>query len=212
MSLRGYTVEVTNLSPNAEEKDVSDFFRFCGAIEHVEIFSSGEYGRTAYVTFKDPYALETALLLSGATIVDQCVCIIRHGQYGDGFAMWNRPSWNTEYESGSMNAQHADAFVSSPGEAVTLVKTMVSKGYVLSKDALTKAKAFDDSYKISATAGAKAYEASKYVVSVTGKTASEAAIAFYNSSYFSKGALWVSDALTRAAKVAADLGTHAGKK
>ncbi|KAF9586920.1 hypothetical protein IFM89_039792 [Coptis chinensis] len=95
---------------------------------------------------------------------------------------------------------------------VTLVKTMVSKGYVLSKDALTKAKAFDDSIKFQMIAGAKAYEASKYVVSVTGKTASEAAIAFYNSSYFSKGALWVSDALTRATKVAADLGIHAGKK
>ncbi|KAF9626313.1 hypothetical protein IFM89_032162 [Coptis chinensis] len=89
---------------------------------------------------------------------------------------------------------------------------MVSKGYVFSKDALTKAKAFDDSNKISATAGAKAYEASKYVVSVTGKIASEAAIGFYSSSYFSKGAIWVSDALIRAAKVVADLGTHAGKK
>ncbi|KAF9626315.1 hypothetical protein IFM89_032164 [Coptis chinensis] len=62
-------------------------------------------------------------------------------------------------------------------------------------------------------ARAKAYEADKYVIiSWTGKTAYEAAIAFYNSSYFSKGALSVSDALTRAAKVAVDLGTHAGKK
>jgi hypothetical protein len=27
-------------------------------------YSSGEYGSTAYVTFKEPYALETAVLLS----------------------------------------------------------------------------------------------------------------------------------------------------
>jgi hypothetical protein len=32
-------------------------------------------GRTAYVTFKDPKALEIALFLSGATIVDQVVNI-----------------------------------------------------------------------------------------------------------------------------------------
>lgn len=32
-----YTVEVTSLSPEATEKDVHDFFAFCGKIEHVEI-------------------------------------------------------------------------------------------------------------------------------------------------------------------------------
>lgn len=37
MSPGGYTAEVTSLSPNATEKDVYDFFAFCGAIEHVEI-------------------------------------------------------------------------------------------------------------------------------------------------------------------------------
>ncbi|KAF5184347.1 Binding partner of acd11 [Thalictrum thalictroides] len=214
MSLIGYTVEVINLSPNATKQDVYDFFRFCGAIEHVEIVRSGEYGGTAYVTFKDAYALETAILLSGGTIVDQCVHILRHGHYQDDFNNWNTPSWMIDAESSSMNAQHAGHFVSSPGEAVTMaqevVKTMVCKGYVLSKDALIKAKAFDDSYKVSSTAAAKLYEASKYLVFATGRTSSAAAIAFYNSSYFASGALWVSDALTKAAKVAADLGTHAG--
>ncbi|KAF5198591.1 Binding partner of acd11 [Thalictrum thalictroides] len=213
MSLRGYTVEVINLSPKATKKDVYDFFRFCGTIEHVEIVRFGEYGCTAYVTFRDAYALETAILLSGGTIVDQCVCIVRHGHYQDDFSNWNTPSWMIEDESSSM-VKHADHFVSSPGEAVTLaqevVKTMVCKGYVLSKDALMKAKAFDDSYKVSSTAAAKLYEASKYLVFATGRTASAAAVTFYNSSYFAQGALWVSDALTKAAKVAFDIGTHAG--
>jgi hypothetical protein len=34
----GYTAEVTSLSPKATEKDVYEFFAYCGAIEHVEIF------------------------------------------------------------------------------------------------------------------------------------------------------------------------------
>ena len=33
----GYTAEITSLSPKATEKDVHDFFTYCGAIEHVEI-------------------------------------------------------------------------------------------------------------------------------------------------------------------------------
>lgn len=37
MNPGGYTAEVTSLSSNATEKDVHDFFAFCGAIEHVEV-------------------------------------------------------------------------------------------------------------------------------------------------------------------------------
>ncbi|KAL5724965.1 hypothetical protein ACHQM5_008165 [Ranunculus cassubicifolius] len=233
----GYTAEVLNLSPNASEKDVHDFFSHCGALEHVQIVRSGGHPCSAYVTFRDAYALETAVLLSGATIVDQCVAIIRHGQYEDDFDIWDRPSWKMDNGSGSM---HADPFVSSPGEAVTLaqtvVKTMVVKGYVLSKDAYSKARAFDESYKVSAMAAAKVAELSKrigltdrinagmetvksvdqqYHVSdatkYVARTTSAAATAVVNSSYFAKGALLVSDVLTRAAKVAADLGSN-GKK
>lgn len=125
---------------------------------------------------------------------------------------------------------------------------MLAKGYVLGKDALVKAKALDESYRVSATAAAKVVEISnrigltdsinasvevvksvdeKYHVSdmtksaaiatgvaavtaatVTGKAAAAAGSAFVNSSYFAKGAVWVSDMLSRAAKSAADLGTR----
>lgn len=148
-----------------------------------------------------------------------------------------------------------EQFVSTPGEAVTVaqdaVKTMIAKGYVLSKDALVKAKALDESYGLSASAAAKVAELSnrygltdkinaskkaiksvdeKYHVSditksaasvtgnaavtaatFTGKTAVAAGTAVVNSRYFAKGALWVSGVLERAAKAAADLGTHDAK-
>lgn len=131
---------------------------------------------------------------------------------------------------------------------MTVVQTMLAKGYVLGKDALLQAKIFDESHQVSATAAAKVAELSnrigltdsisssmevvksvdeKYHVSditksaitvtgtaavmaatVTGKAAVAAGSAVVNSSYFAKGALWVSDMLGRAAKAAADLGTH----
>ncbi|XP_071723130.1 binding partner of ACD11 1 [Rutidosis leptorrhynchoides] len=230
----GFIAEVTNLSPEATEKDLYDFFSHCGAVEHIEIVRSGEYASSAYVTFRDCYALETAVLLSGAQIVDQQVCIAY---------------WGTTY------VFHTEKFASTPGEAVTIaqqvVKTMVAKGYVLGKDALFKAKAFDESHQMSSSAAAKFAELSKrigltdtiqssmdtvrsvdgkYGVSdftksavlvtgtaavaaakVTGKTAAAAANVVVNSSYFGKGALWVSDVLHRAAKAAADMGSHATK-
>ncbi|KAL2898394.1 Binding partner of ACD11 1 [Bienertia sinuspersici] len=239
----GYTIEVTTLSPRATEKDVRDFFAHCGAIEHLEIIRSGEYGCTAYVTFKDAYSLETASLLSGATIVDQRVCITRWGSYVDEYDPFNDASWRRADNSSDMGYQ-SRAFVSTPGEAVTVTqevfKTMIAKGYDLGKDALTRAKAFDESHQVSATAAAKVaelsnriglteklyagmgavksvdekyhvYDTTRSAALYTGRTAASAATAVVNSSYFSKGALWVSDAFSRAAKAAADLGTQSGR-
>lgn len=140
---------------------------------------------------------------------------------------------------------NSSQFVSSAGEAVTVaqevVKTMLAKGYVLSKDALAKAKDFDESHQVSASAMAKVSELGqrigladkistgveavrtvdqKYNVSetamaaasATGKSVAAAANTVVNSSYFSKGALWVSGALTRAAQAASDLGTRGGRQ
>ncbi|TYG52398.1 hypothetical protein ES288_D09G024800v1 [Gossypium darwinii] len=247
----GYTAEITSLSPKATEKDLCDFFAYCGAIEHIEIIRCGEYACTAYVTFKDAYSLETAVLLSGATIGDQSVCISKWGSYGDDSYPWDSSTWKTE-EDTSSSVTHMHPFVSSPGEAVTVVKTMLAKGYVLGKDALIKAKDLDESYRVSANAAAKVAELSnrigltdkintsmetvksvdeKYHVSditksvasvtgtavvtaasFTGRTAVAATNAVVNSSYFAKGALWVSGMLNRAAQAAADLGKHGNKQ
>ncbi|CAJ1931746.1 unnamed protein product [Sphenostylis stenocarpa] len=240
MSSGGYTVEVTGLSSNVTDKDIRDFFAFSGVIDTVEIIRSGDYACTAYVTFKDAYSQETACLLSGATILDQRVCITRWGKYENEFEFWNQPSYSHGDEASSTTPQSSQ-FVSSAGEAVTMaqevVKTMLAKGYVLSKDALAKAKDFDESHQVSATATAKVSELSqriglkdkisagigavksvdqRYNVSETtiaaastaGRSVAAAANSLVNSSYFSKGALWVSGALTRAAEVASDLGTR----
>lgn len=135
--------------------------------------------------------------------------------------------------------------------AQEVVKTMLAKGYDLGKDALIKAKAFDESHHVSASAAAKVAELSNRIgltdqiyagmetfksvddrfhvseisksaaiatgtaaavaATVTGRAAVAASNAVVNSSYFAKGAVWVSDILTRAAKIAADFGSHDGK-
>ncbi|MBA0613294.1 hypothetical protein Godav_013754 [Gossypium davidsonii] len=236
----GYTVEVTGLPTNATEKDVYDFFAFSGTIERVEIVRSGEYASTAYVTFKNAYSQETAVLLSGATILDQRIYISRWGQYEEEFDFWS-PSRSQEDETSSRQPPLRSQFVSNAGEAVSfaqdVVKAMLGKGYVLGKDALSKAKTLDESHQVSATAAAKVAELSerigltdkicvgvdavrsvderyhvsentKSAISAAGRTAAAAANAVVSSSYFSKGALWVSGALDRAAKAAADIGNR----
>nr|GMC91597.1 binding partner of ACD11 1-like isoform X1 [Ipomoea batatas] len=236
MIVENYTVEVTGLSPNASDKEVYEFFSYCGEIEHLEIIRLSDYVSLAYVTFKEAYGLETALLLSGSAIVDQCVRITRLEEKLDA----HDPFFFSRMDNqSSSQVTHANEFVSTPGEAVTIaqqvVTTMIAKGYVLSQDALAKAKAFDEEHQVSSTAAAKVAELSmkigltdkinsgvvavksvdekyhvseitKNAASYTGKTAIAAAAAVVNSSYFAKGALWVSGILDRAAKATADLG------
>ncbi|XP_019157109.1 PREDICTED: binding partner of ACD11 1-like [Ipomoea nil] len=236
MIVENYTVEVTGLSPNASDKEVYEFFSYCGDIEHLEIIRLSDYVSLAYVTFKEAYGVETALLLSGSAIVDQCVRITRLEDKLDA----HDPFFFSRMDNqSSSQVTHANEFVSTPGEAVTIaqqvVTTMIAKGYVLSKDALAKAKAFDEEHQVSSTAAAKVAELSmkigltdkinsgveavksvdekyhvseitKNAASYTGKTAIAAAAAVVNSSYFAKGALWVSGVLDRAAKATADLG------
>lgn len=121
------------------------------------------------------------------------------------------------------------------------IATMISKGFELSKDALKKAKEFDESYQVSTAAAAKALDLSNRVgltdrinsgvetaksidekynissvtmiaASITGKAALAAANAVASNRSFAKGALWVSDVLDRASKSAADLANKGMQK
>ncbi|KAL0408678.1 UNVERIFIED_CONTAM: Binding partner of ACD11 1, partial [Sesamum radiatum] len=174
----------------------------------------------------------------GATILDQPVCITRSGHYGGDYNLRYHSSLKIEDENRPSSQGHNVA--PSAGRAVSLaqdaVKSVAAKGYVLGKGALSKAKAFDESHQVSATAVAKVTQLServgltdkivtgveaaraadrryhisnttRSVVSATGKRAASAANAVANSGYFSKGALWLSGALSRASQVAADLGS-----
>jgi len=162
------------------------------------------------VTFKEPCALETAVLLSGATIIDQKVCIVPWGGSEEAVSRWKKQKLQEEG-----NTQGASSFIPSAEQAVNVVTTMLSKGYTLGKDTLSKANELDQKYQVINTATAKVTsfgkfvgEKSKAALIVAGQAASSAGTTAVNSSYFASGALMVSGALTKAAKAAADLGTR----
>ncbi|TVY16788.1 Protein vip1 [Lachnellula arida] len=61
------TVNVTNISSATGEKEVKDFFSFCGKITDLKITSSGET-QSATVTFEKETAAKTALLLDNTQL------------------------------------------------------------------------------------------------------------------------------------------------
>jgi RNA recognition motif-containing protein len=191
-------------------KDVKQFFSYSGTVKKVKLERAGQWAQVAFVTFKEPYALETAVLLSGATIIDQKVCIVPWGGSEEAVSRWKKQKLQEEG-----NTQGASSFIPSADQAVNVVTTMLSKGYTLGKDTLSKANELDQKYQVINTATAKVTsfgkfvgEKSKAALIVAGQAASSAGTTAVNSSYFASGALMVSGALTKAAKAAADLGTR----
>ncbi|XVE62552.1 hypothetical protein DITRI_Ditri06bG0127000 [Diplodiscus trichospermus] len=158
------TVEVKNLSDLASEREIHEFFSFSGDIEHIEIIDEPGQSKTAYVTFKDPKALEIALLLSGATIVDKIVTIISAENYVP------KPKTHEARTADNIvsitplgnSGPSVEGRTSPPSSrrmyvnrAQDVVANMLAKGSAIRQDAVNKAKAFDEKHQFRASASAK---------------------------------------------------------
>ncbi|KAI3793688.1 hypothetical protein L1987_36308 [Smallanthus sonchifolius] len=158
------TVQVGHLSDLATDREIHEFFSFSGDIEQVEICRDSEQNKTAFVTFKDPKALEIALLLSGATIVDQIVSITPAENYvpkpelrevhevDNAVSMAPESSSPSTAESNSSSPRSGNVYMSKAQDAVSSV---LAKGSAIRQDALNKAKAFDEKHQLRANASAR---------------------------------------------------------
>ncbi|KAK3146083.1 hypothetical protein QOZ80_3BG0261420 [Eleusine coracana subsp. coracana] len=159
------TVRVRNISDLATEREVREFFSFSGEIEHVDIrFDGVATGRTAYVTFKDPKALEIALLLSGATIVDQIVNITPAEDYiyipvTEQQLVANEVTSTSPARTADL--EHSAETNDSPTRGVYVSKahgvitSVIARGSAMRQDAVNKAKAFDEKHQLRANASAR---------------------------------------------------------
>ncbi|KAK6243524.1 hypothetical protein QUC31_009933 [Theobroma cacao] len=159
------TVQVKNLSDLASEREIHEFFSFSGDIERIEIIGEPGQSKIAYVTFKDPKALEIALLLSGATIVDKIVVITCAENYLPKPEIHEaRTADNTvSITPAEQSAPDAEQGRTSPpgsgrmyvSKAQDVVASMLAKGSAIRQDAVNKAKAFDEKHRLTASASAK---------------------------------------------------------
>ncbi|KAK6126545.1 hypothetical protein DH2020_039713 [Rehmannia glutinosa] len=155
------TVEVKRVSDLATEREIHEFFSFSGEIEHIEIRREPGQPKTAFVTFKDPKALEIALLLSGATIVDQVVTITPSENYVpqpeiqelrivDNAVSMSQETFPVAEEK--MSPNNGRVYVS---KAQDVVSSMLAKGSAIGQGAVNKAKEFDEKHRLTASASAK---------------------------------------------------------
>lgn len=229
------TVKVSSVSLGATVQDIKEFFSFSGEIEFVEMRSENEQSQTAYVTFKDPQGAETAVLLSGATIVDQPVDIALATDYKlPPAASSTLNSVENKTSSGSVVQKAEDVVID-----------MLAKGFILGKDAVNKAKAFDEKHQFSTATTAKVAsldqkigltekinmgtsivndkvkemdqkflvsEKTKSALAAAEQTVSTAGSAVMKNRYVLTGASWVTGAFSRVAQAAGEVGQKAKQK
>ncbi|KAK8590091.1 hypothetical protein V6N13_088880 [Hibiscus sabdariffa] len=227
------SVKVGNVSLGASEQDIKEFFSFSGDIEHVEMRSDNERSQVAYVTFKEPQGAETAVLLSGATIVDQPVTIELAPDYKAPATALTTPNRGDGQSESAVQ------------KAEDVVTSMLAKGFVLGKDAVNKAKAFDEKLQFTSTATAKVAsldqkigftekisagttlvngkvremdqkfqvsEKTKSAFAAAEQTVSTAGSAIMKNRYVLTGTSWVTGAFNRVAKAAGDVGQKTKEK
>ncbi|KAL8249664.1 hypothetical protein R6Q59_006532 [Mikania micrantha] len=137
------TVKVSNVSKAVSEKDIWEFFSFSGIIHYIEMKSESETTKHAFVTFKESQGAYTAVLLTGATIGDLAVSVSHVENY-------QLPAGAPPLTPRGAQGSNSDALQ----KAEEVVSTMLAKGFVLGKDALQKAKAFDEKHQLSSNASA----------------------------------------------------------
>nr|XP_043615392.1 binding partner of ACD11 1 [Erigeron canadensis] len=239
MSVR--TVKVSNVSLSASEQDIKEFFSFSGEIEFIDIQSENERAQKAFVTFKDSQGAETAVLLSGATIVDQSVTIDLAPDYTlppSAITSSAQQPTATDQQSGGV----AGAVVQ---KAEDVVSSMLARGFILGKDAVNKAKAFDEKLQFTSTAAAKAAaidqkvgltekisigttlvnekvkdldqkfqvsEKTKTAFATAEQTVSEAGSAIMKNRYVLTAASWATGAFNKVTKAAEEVGQKTMEK
>ncbi|CAN4089376.1 unnamed protein product [Withania somnifera] len=231
------SVKVSNVSLSATEQDIKEFFSFSGDIEYVEMMSENERSQIAYVTFKDPQGAETAVLLSGATIIDQSVTIALEPDYALPYIA-SAPIKANE-------SPNAAAGGSAIQKAEDVVSSMLAKGFILGKDAVNKAKTFDEKHQLTSTASAKVAsldqkiglseklnlgativndkvkemdqkfqvtEKTKSAFAAAEQTVSTAGSAIMKNRYILTGTSWVTGAFSKVTKAAGEVGQKTKEK
>ncbi|XP_068659408.1 binding partner of ACD11 1-like [Aristolochia californica] len=220
------TVKVSNISLSAIEQDIREFFSFSGDIRYIEMQRESEKSQLAYVTFKESQGADTAILLSGATIVDCPVNISPFEDY--------------ELPPSAFASRKYPAAADAPmvKKAEDMVSTMLAKGFILGKDAVNMAKSFDERHKLMSNASAtvtsldrkvgfsdklstgtaimnekvrevdgryQVFEKTKSALVSAEQKASSAGSVLMSNRYISTGTSWISSAFNMVAKAAEDV-------
>jgi len=135
-------VYVTNISAKATPDILVDFFSYCGVVNSVELYKDNtDTSQFAAIYFEEREAVRTALLLSGGYIYDQPIDIqLLSGDL--------ESQLKKKKKVGSTLSKSESKSTSTTGtqSKSSVVASMMSAGYNLGSDVISKAKNYDEKH------------------------------------------------------------------
>ncbi|KAF8010303.1 hypothetical protein BT93_J1045 [Corymbia citriodora subsp. variegata] len=65
------TIQVQNVDPTVTVAELATYFSYCGTVDKIQLHRNKDDTQSAQVTFRQPFAFRTALLLNNATVAGQ---------------------------------------------------------------------------------------------------------------------------------------------
>jgi hypothetical protein len=132
------TVQVANIAAKTEDKEIKDFFSFCGKITDIKVTSEGAT-KSATVTFEKETAAKTALLLN-------------HTKLGDNEISVTGSAETEKDNSGSYTQQDdrdSDEITQEEKPRSRILAEYLAHGYVVADAGLKKAIELDQQHGVS---------------------------------------------------------------
>lgn len=150
-------VSVTNISPTANEKTVSDFFSFCGKISKLYMNKDkpdSNGALTAVVQFETESAAKTALLLTNALIVDRPITVVPYTGTQASATLDSTVSptptpLGAPVDESNITQRDFHGVADEHRTKTSVVASLMAAGYVFGADALDRAKEYDEKHNIS---------------------------------------------------------------
>jgi len=155
-------VLVTNISPSANEKTVSDFFSFCGKITQLNLRKEeGKDTSSAVIQFETESAAKTALLLTNALIVDRPITVSAYLSSPPAMSSSTETETTdrameeplgTPVDPANITQKNFNGVADEDRSKTSVIASLLAAGYTLAENALEKAKEVDERNNFSARA------------------------------------------------------------
>ncbi|KAF2144973.1 uncharacterized protein K452DRAFT_356317 [Aplosporella prunicola CBS 121167] len=133
------TVHVENISQQTSEKEIRDFFSFCGKIQNLSVTPTNENSQSATVTFEKETAAKTALLLDNTQLGPAQVHVTSAKSIEE-------IAGDKATDEAKVEKENIDQEDKPRGR---IIAEYLAHGYVISDKAITQALALDQQHGVS---------------------------------------------------------------
>ncbi|XVE92713.1 hypothetical protein REPUB_Repub01dG0123300 [Reevesia pubescens] len=197
------TVLVLNLSPRVTFGELAAFFSYCGHVEKIQLQGGNkDRPQSALVTFRQPYAYQTALLLNNATFAGHPIQILPKKDVADLPLPHKLPNVteNNKIQGNIPVEQAVVQVIASEGiEKLNQKRGELEEKYKLSE----KSRVLINKTRL-------AFSAADQAVSAAEEAAREVATRIKNTDYIAIGATWLSGVLEKTSKLVSEFGSRKG--